>query len=113
MSVEREAETLVEQRMEQLRCVAHFIALLRDLLTLRLLREISTRRSALLREMYHIIQLRDNVGSALLKAGDEDEDTGLSEFLERFDFTKKCVKPFFHPDYPLILLFAALRPEVS
>ncbi|KAI0831506.1 hypothetical protein BC628DRAFT_1354063 [Trametes gibbosa] len=53
------------------------------------LQEIRKRRSALLREMYHLIQKRDNLGSMI--ALDEDVEENLQLFLDRFDLEK-------HPD---------------
>ncbi|KAH9857077.1 hypothetical protein C2E23DRAFT_900323 [Lenzites betulinus] len=53
------------------------------------LQEISKRRNALLREMYHLIQKRDNLGSVL--ALEEDGEENLQLFLDRFDLEK-------HPD---------------
>ncbi|KAI0362340.1 hypothetical protein OH77DRAFT_1416587 [Trametes cingulata] len=64
------AETLVEERVMQLQ-------------------EISKRRNELLREMYHLIQRRDNLGSVI--AVEEDGEEDLQRFLERFDLEK-------HPD---------------
>lgn len=55
-------------------------------------REIGKRRNALLREMYHLVQKRDNLGSvlALEDEGDgEDEDENLRLFLDRFDLEKQ------------------------
>ena len=52
-------------------------------------RAISGRRNALLREMYHMMRRRQNVGS-VLTLEDEDE-ADLHVFLQRFDLTKKYV----------------------
>ncbi|KAI0372852.1 hypothetical protein BV20DRAFT_990169 [Pilatotrama ljubarskyi] len=64
------AENLVEERVMQLQ-------------------EISKRRNELLREMYHLIQRRDNLGSVI--AVEEEGEEDLQLFLERFDLDK-------HPD---------------
>ncbi len=51
-------------------------------------REISKRRNALLREMYHLVQKRDNLGSVIALEDDGEEET-LQLFLERFDIEKQ------------------------
>ncbi|KAI0748317.1 hypothetical protein C8Q80DRAFT_731689 [Daedaleopsis nitida] len=61
------AESLVEERVTQLQ-------------------EISKRRNELLREMYHLIQRRDNLGSVI--SIDDDVEDGLQTFLQRFDLEK-------------------------
>ncbi|OJT07867.1 Chromatin modification-related protein EAF1 [Trametes pubescens] len=65
------AESLIEERVMQLQ-------------------EISKRRNALLREMYHLVQKRDNLGS-VIALEDDSEEENLQLFLERFDLEK-------HPD---------------
>ena len=52
-----------------------------------LYREINERRNELLREMFHLIQKRDNLGSVI--SVDEDGDGSLQLFLERFDMEKQ------------------------
>ncbi|OCH86567.1 hypothetical protein OBBRIDRAFT_890404 [Obba rivulosa] len=52
----------------------------------RQLEEISTRRNRLLREMFHLIQRRNDIGS-VIDAGDED-DEDVRAFLDRFDLQK-------------------------
>ncbi|KAI0636780.1 hypothetical protein C8Q77DRAFT_1094591 [Trametes polyzona] len=68
------AESLIEERVQQLQ-------------------EISKRRNELLREMYHLIQKRDNLGSVI--AVEDDGEENLQLFLDRFDLEK-------HPDTGLI-----------
>lgn len=51
-------------------------------------REISKRRNALLREMYHLVQKRDNLGS-VIALEDDGEEENLQLFLERFDLEKQ------------------------
>ncbi|KAI0780736.1 hypothetical protein BD413DRAFT_499713 [Trametes elegans] len=67
-------ESLVEERITQLQ-------------------EISKRRNELLREMYHLIQKRDNLGSVI--AVEQDGEENLQLFLDRFDLEK-------HPETGLI-----------
>ncbi|PIL24170.1 transcription factor [Ganoderma sinense ZZ0214-1] len=57
------------------------------------LQEISRRRNELLREMYHLIQKRDNLGSLVTLEDEEEEsdERNLQLFLERFDLER-------HPD---------------
>ena len=50
-------------------------------------REISERRNKLLREMYHMLRLRENVGS-IFKMNEEDEE-GLPSFLEKYDMNSE------------------------
>lgn len=52
---------------------------------------ISARRNELLRQMYHLIQQRNNVGAVLPDEAQEEDETDLHKFLQRFDLTKKCV----------------------
>ncbi|KAH9901614.1 hypothetical protein C8Q73DRAFT_252201 [Cubamyces lactineus] len=68
------AESLVEERVMQLQ-------------------EISKRRNELLREMYHLLQKRDNLGSVI--AVEEESEENLQLFLDRFDLEK-------HPETGLI-----------
>ncbi|KAI1794548.1 hypothetical protein LXA43DRAFT_995526 [Ganoderma leucocontextum] len=65
------AESLVEERVMQLQ-------------------EISRRRNELLREMYHLIQKRDNLGSLITLEEEEEEsdERSLQLFLERFDLER-------------------------
>ncbi|PFH50697.1 hypothetical protein AMATHDRAFT_60687 [Amanita thiersii Skay4041] len=51
------------------------------------LKTISDRRNVLLREMYYLIQLRNNAGHSLSLA-QQDEDDDLHVFLQRFDLNK-------------------------
>ncbi|RPD66336.1 hypothetical protein L226DRAFT_557464 [Lentinus tigrinus ALCF2SS1-7] len=67
-SAENTAASLVEARVMQLQ-------------------QISKRRNDLLREMYQLIQKRDNLGSVIDMEDDFEED-GLQGFLERFDLQK-------------------------
>ncbi|KAF8431767.1 hypothetical protein L210DRAFT_866921 [Boletus edulis BED1] len=49
------------------------------------------RRNALLREMYHMMQQKHNVGVLALDEidhGNDDEDEGLKQFMDRFDLGK-------------------------
>ncbi|KII89221.1 hypothetical protein PLICRDRAFT_29566 [Plicaturopsis crispa FD-325 SS-3] len=50
------------------------------------LEAIKERRNELLREMYHMVRRRDNVGTVFVL--DEDEEEDLDAFLERFDLEK-------------------------
>nr|VWO98692.1 RNA pyrophosphohydrolase (EC ((Di)nucleoside polyphosphate hydrolase) [Ganoderma boninense] len=54
------------------------------------LQEISRRRNELLREMYHLIQKRDNLGSlvTLEEEEEENDEQNLQLFLERFDLER-------------------------
>lgn len=67
-------------------------------------RAISTRRNELLRQMYHMIRRRNNVGSVL--ALDEVDEEDLQSFLQRFDIAKECVAA--HSFVKLILNVCAL-----
>lgn len=51
-------------------------------------REISKRRNELLREMFYLIQKRDNLGS-VISTEEEDDDESLQLFLDRFDVEKQ------------------------
>ncbi|TBU65625.1 hypothetical protein BD310DRAFT_953748 [Dichomitus squalens] len=63
-------ESLVEERVMQLQ-------------------EISRRRNELLREMYHLVQKRDKLGSLVtLEEQEESHDDGLQSFLDRFDLER-------------------------
>lgn len=53
---------------------------------LRLLQAISDRRNKLLREMFHMIRLRKNVGQVLRI--NEDEEGELDEFLDKYDISE-------------------------
>ncbi|KAF9453258.1 hypothetical protein P691DRAFT_771618 [Macrolepiota fuliginosa MF-IS2] len=61
------AESLVEQRVAQLEAI-------------------STRRNELLRQMYHMMRRRNNVGSVLTL--DEADEGDLQSFLQRFDIVQ-------------------------
>ena len=50
-------------------------------------REISKRRNELLREMFRLVQKRDNLGFVI--PADEDDEEGLRVFLDRFDMEKQ------------------------
>ncbi|KAJ7445687.1 hypothetical protein B0H11DRAFT_395548 [Mycena galericulata] len=58
------------------------------------LQVISERRNALLRQMFHMVQRRQSVGS-VIKLEDEEGDEELAVFLDRFDLAKKDRK---HPE---------------
>ncbi|KAJ7184286.1 hypothetical protein C8R46DRAFT_1063570 [Mycena filopes] len=51
------------------------------------LQVISQRRNALLRQMFHMVQRRQNVGS-IIKLEDEEGDDELAAFLDKFDLAK-------------------------
>ncbi|KAF7359314.1 hypothetical protein MSAN_01273800 [Mycena sanguinolenta] len=51
------------------------------------LQAISQRRNALLRQMFHMVQKRQNVAS-VIKLQDEEGDEELAVFLDKFDLTK-------------------------
>ncbi|KAJ7090301.1 hypothetical protein B0H15DRAFT_884540 [Mycena belliarum] len=51
------------------------------------LQVISQRRNALLRQMFHMVQRRQSVGS-VIKLQDEEDDDELAVFLDRFDLAK-------------------------
>ncbi|KAI0054169.1 hypothetical protein FA95DRAFT_47592 [Auriscalpium vulgare] len=67
------------------------------------LQEIASRRNALLREMYHLLERRENIGAIL--STEVDEDAAVDDFLERFDLTK-------HPDTGSISLLAESEFEI-
>lgn len=52
------------------------------------LHAISARRNELLRQMYHLIQQRNNVGALLPTEAQEEDEPGLHKFLQRFDLTR-------------------------
>lgn len=56
-------------------------------------RVISRRRNELLREMYHMMQRRENAGAFSIFDDEEDED-GLHDWLEKYDINKKFVALF-------------------
>ncbi|KAJ6488557.1 hypothetical protein C8R47DRAFT_484076 [Mycena vitilis] len=66
-------ESLVEERVAQLEAI-------------------SQRRNALLRQMFHMVQKRQSVGSIIkLPVEDAEDDDELAAFLDKFDLAKKCV----------------------
>jgi hypothetical protein len=52
-------------------------------------RAISRSRNDLLRQMYHLMQRRDNLGQMLSEEDDEDDDD-IHAFLDKHDLYKKC-----------------------
>jgi hypothetical protein len=54
-------------------------------------RSIMARRTELLEQMHHWLQLRDNVGVTGFFEQDEGTKDGVAEFLDKFDIQHKCV----------------------